>query len=96
MGRNAWGGASIALSFVGVLLLGFDPAVFAQPLGSLLVIGGAFSMSFAMLMMRRVVACFCCFRLSSWIPMLPMNRSFPCRALKEGERLMLRRSFWKK
>lgn len=44
----------IALSFVGVLLLGFDPAVFAQPLGSLLVIGGAFSMSFAMLMMRRL------------------------------------------
>jgi len=46
--------AGIALSFVGVLLLGFDPAVFAQPLGALLVIGGAFSMSFAMLMMRRL------------------------------------------
>ncbi|MDF3073942.1 MAG: protein of unknown function transrane [Alphaproteobacteria bacterium] len=46
--------AGIALSFVGVLLLGFDPAVFSQPLGALLVIAGAFSMSFAMLMMRRL------------------------------------------
>ena len=46
--------AGIALSFVGVIVLGFDPAVFAQPLGALLVIAGAFSMSFAMLMMRRL------------------------------------------
>mgnify|MGYP001203955740 CR=1 FL=1 len=46
--------AGIALSFCGVILLGFDPAVFAQPLGALLVIAGAFAMSFAMLMMRRL------------------------------------------
>jgi O-acetylserine/cysteine efflux transporter len=46
--------AGIALSFVGVVILGFDPAVFAQPVGALLVVAGAFSMSFAMLMMRRL------------------------------------------
>ncbi|MGE3906373.1 MAG: DMT family transporter [Reyranellaceae bacterium] len=46
--------AGIALSFVGVVLLGFDPAVFSEPLGALLVVAGAFSMSFAMLMMRRL------------------------------------------
>lgn len=46
--------AGIALSFVGVIVLGFDPDVFAQPLGAVLVIAGAFSMSFAMLMMRRL------------------------------------------
>jgi len=46
--------AGIALSFVGVLILGFDPAVFAEPLGAVLVVAGAFSMSFAMLMMRRL------------------------------------------
>jgi O-acetylserine/cysteine efflux transporter len=46
--------AGIALSFIGVMLLGFDPAVFTQPVGALLVVGGAFSMSFAMLMMRRL------------------------------------------
>ena len=46
--------AGIALSFIGVLLLGFDPAVFSEPVGALLVVAGAFSMSFAMLMMRRL------------------------------------------
>lgn len=46
--------AGIALSFAGVVLLGFDPAVFAEPVSALLVVLGAFSMSFAMLMMRRL------------------------------------------
>lgn len=44
----------IVLSFAGVVVLGFDPAVLAQPLGAALVVLGAFSMSFAMLLMRRL------------------------------------------
>lgn len=44
----------IALSFIGVMVLGFDPNVLSNPLAAALVVGGAFVMSFAMILMRRL------------------------------------------
>lgn len=59
----------IALAFVGVMLLGFDPVVFEYPLSTALVIVAAFTMSVAMTMMRRLrnVGVF---QLQAWIASL--------------------------
>lgn len=51
---DVWRVLGIALAFGGVLVLGFDPAVFDHPLGTFLVILAAFVMSTAMVLMRRL------------------------------------------
>ena len=58
--------AGIVLALLGVLLLGFDPAVFNYPLGAALVIGGALIMSVAMILMRRLRGVGV-FQLQAWI-----------------------------
>ena len=47
-------GAGIALSFAGVLVLGFDPTVLQAPLALLLMLGSAFTIALGTIAMRRL------------------------------------------
>lgn len=47
-------GAAIALSFAGVLVLGFDPAVLQAPLALLLMLGSACTIALGTIAMRRL------------------------------------------
>jgi O-acetylserine/cysteine efflux transporter len=51
--RFAWRtGAAIALSFLGVLVLGFDPSVLAKPSALVLMLGSAFFLALGTVLMR--------------------------------------------
>jgi O-acetylserine/cysteine efflux transporter len=47
-------GAAIALSFAGVLVLGFDPSVLAQPAAALLMLVSAFFLALGTVLMRNL------------------------------------------
>lgn len=51
---DRWRWAGTALAFVGVVILGFDPAVFERLDGLALVVLGAFVMSYGLIQMRRL------------------------------------------
>lgn len=79
-----WSG--IALSFLGVMVIGFDPKVFTYIEGLLLVVAAAFVGSIAMIFMRRLNDV-PVFQLQAWIALLSWPLLFLFSAIMEQDQL---------
>jgi O-acetylserine/cysteine efflux transporter len=79
-----WSG--IALSFLGVMVIGFDPKVFTYIEGLLLVVAAAFVGSIAMIFMRRLKDV-PVFQLQAWIALLSWPLLFLFSAIMEQDQL---------
>ncbi|HAM47076.1 MAG TPA: EamA family transporter [Alphaproteobacteria bacterium] len=79
-----WSG--IALSFLGVMVIGFDPKVFTYIEGLLLVVAAAFVGSIAMIFMRRLEDV-PVFQLQAWIALLSWPLLFLFSAIMEQDQL---------
>lgn len=79
-----WSG--IALSFLGVMVIGFDPKVFAYIDGLMLVVAAAFVGSIAMIFMRQLRNV-PVFQLQAWIALLSWPLLFLFSAIMEQDQL---------
>ncbi len=84
-----WSG--IALSFLGVMVIGFDPRVFTYIDGLMLVVAAAFVGSIAMIFMRQLKDV-PVFQLQAWIALLSWPLLFLFSAIMEQDQLEAIRS----